>query len=185
VRGFRELDSFEDAFHREIIRELGCKPCGEVAAIRALRARVAVLESTLHEIAASIHVDDWGPDVDASKLCTAVKSFAGHTADIEARLASSGLERFMTEDGDGEHDLFDSLAEARDCAGQYIDNWRKEANSDGEWSSCVEGVTVWVAIERAVGLPMAKQWPDDPDSTDFVLRPLPDQREEGKCTSTT
>lgn len=49
-------------------------------------ARVAELESTMHEIAASIPIDDWGPDVDTSKLCTAVKSMCGRAADVEAEL---------------------------------------------------------------------------------------------------
>ena len=35
------MDSFEDAFHKQIISELGCRPCGEVAAIRALKVLAA------------------------------------------------------------------------------------------------------------------------------------------------
>lgn len=90
---------------------------------------------------------------------------------LEARLESPGFERFMADDGDGERDTFETIAEAREFAEQAIVNWRGDAN-DG-WSDCVEGVTVWVAIERARSVVVEKNYPDDADSVDFVLKPLP------------
>lgn len=39
------MADYDEAFQSEIVRELGCKPCGEVAAIRALKDRVREFEA--------------------------------------------------------------------------------------------------------------------------------------------
>ena len=94
---------------------------------------------------------------------------------LEARLESPGFDRFMAENGDGDREVYETLTEAREYAEQAITDWRESASSDGEWSSCVEDVTVWAAIERASEVKMEKNYPDDADSVDFVLKPLPHQ----------
>jgi hypothetical protein len=94
---------------------------------------------------------------------------------LKARLESPGFDRFMAENGDGDREICETLAEARKYANDAISYWQECASEDGEWSDCVEGVTVWVAIERVGEVGMAKNYPDDADSSDFVLKPLPTQ----------
>jgi hypothetical protein len=51
-------------------------------------ARVDALEAMAHEIAASLSVDNWGPEVDVFELGRAVKVFAGRLTDAEQRLSA-------------------------------------------------------------------------------------------------
>lgn len=94
----------------------------------------------------------------------------------EARLESPGHRRFMADSYEDGPNEFDTLDEARESANGLIAYWRRlAADSGGKWTDYAGRVTVWAAIERGTEVVMEKNHPNDADSSDFVLKPLPNQ----------
>ena len=89
-------------------------------------------------------------------------------ADFEIKLSGPGTDKFLITDGDGEQEKYGTLEEAQVHAGGWIEGSRYEARSDGEWPESVEGITIWVAKERAQAVPL-----EGVDGVDYLLRPVP------------
>ena len=136
-------------------------------------ARIQDLKGQCESWQASVGIEDDLDKITVERAMAFWRDKDARVAELESRLGSPGFDRFMAENGDGDRDVYRTLSEAREYADQAIVDWREDAISDGKWSSCVEGVTVWVAIERASEVLVEKMYLDDADSSDFTLKPLP------------
>ncbi len=98
-----------------------------------------------------------------------LESQAGKDKVIREFIEASDHERFHATDGDGGADSFGTLKEAVEFADNEIQGYRDEGEE--EWNSCVEGVTVWVAVQRATAIDCADD--DETPSVDYRMQGVP------------